>query len=134
MLRGDPGAGKSDLALRCIGSCENNPLVSAAAVLIADDRVMLTRRNGELVASAPPSIKGRLEVRGVGIVDVPTVDEAVLRLVVDLVSPGEVARLPDEALVVEISGVSVPLFAVAPFEASASIKVLLALRNTLKGD
>ena len=58
LLRGPSGCGKSDLALR---------LIDGGAVLVADDRVSLEARAGDLVASAPDALAGLLEVRGVGI-------------------------------------------------------------------
>ena len=119
LLRGPPGAGKSDLALR---------LIDRGAVLVADDRVRLDRRDGLLVASAPERIAGRLEVRGIGILAFPAAAEAVLRLVIDLVPPESVPRLPEPATVT-LAGVALPCLALAPFEASAPLKLLLALRS-----
>lgn len=130
LLRGQPGSGKSDLALRCIGATAG-AFALAPALLLADDRVMLTRRDGILAVSAPPSIKGLLEVRGLGIVSVPTINDAVLRLVIDLVPPSEIERMPAAGRVTEFRGIAVPLISLTPFEASAPLKVLLALRATL---
>ena len=119
LLRGAPGAGKSDLALR---------LIEAGAKLVADDRVRLTREDGTAVARAPAALAGLLEVRGVGIVrlDAAVVaDRAVVRLVCDLVPPAEVERLPEPAQV-ELVGVAVPLARLDPFAASAPAKLRLA--------
>jgi serine kinase of HPr protein (carbohydrate metabolism regulator) len=110
LLRGRPGAGKSDLALR---------LVDGGALLVADDQTRLERRGDALVASAPAAIAGRIELRGVGILEVPSVAEAPLRLVVDLVAPEAVERLP-EPQSCELLGVALPLLRLAPFEASAA--------------
>src|SRR5690606_18170052 len=60
ILRGPSGSGKSDLALR---------LVDTGGLLVADDQVFLSVENGALVARAPPTISGKLEVRGLGIVE-----------------------------------------------------------------
>ncbi|MSO75361.1 MAG: RNase adapter RapZ [Alphaproteobacteria bacterium] len=119
LLRGASGSGKSDLALR---------LVEAGAVLVADDQVEIECQAGRLVASPPPTIAGRLEVRGIGIVPIDHRPSAAIRLVVDLVSPEEVERLP-MAKRVDIAGVSLPAVAMAPFEAAAVAKVRLALRR-----
>ena len=73
LLRGPSGSGKSDLALR---------LIDAGARLVADDQTELKRAADGLVARSPAAIAGRIEVRGVGILDVPTVASAPLRLVV----------------------------------------------------
>jgi len=80
LLRGPSGSGKSDLALR---------LINDGAVLIADDRTALTQRDGAVIAQCPVSIAGKLEVRGIGIVDVPYIEEAALSVIVDLVDPDQ---------------------------------------------
>jgi HPr kinase/phosphorylase len=118
LLRGPPGAGKSDLALR---------LIDDGARLVADDQAELRRADDQILVSAPASITGLIEVRGIGILRLPPVETATLVLLVDLVSSGEVERLP-ESRFEEILGLSVPLIALAPFEASAAAKVRFACR------
>lgn len=127
LLRGPSGAGKSDLALRClaIGACG---LVLEPALLVCDDRAMIVRADDDIFVSAPPSISGRLEVRGLGIFAVPTLDRARLVLVVDLVgSDVPIERMPEPATV-DIEGIAVGIMAVHAFETSAAAKVLLALQ------
>lgn len=119
LLRGPSGAGKSDLALR---------LIDAGARLIADDRVDLAVESGRLVARPPAILAGRLEVRGLGLVTVPWVAAAPLALVVDLVAPAQVERLPERSQV-EYLGIGLPLLALAPFEASAAAKLRLAFAH-----
>jgi RNase adaptor protein for sRNA GlmZ degradation len=87
LLRGPSGAGKSDLALR---------LLDDGWSLVADDQTRLQRKADALAASAPEAISGRLEVRGLGIRQVPVLDEASVGLLVDLVAPEEVPRLPED--------------------------------------
>ena len=116
LLGGRSGAGKSDLALR---------LIDRGARLVADDYTLVSRRGGVLVASAPVTIAGRIEVRGIGIIAVDALAEAPIALVLDLVT--ELARMPDRATR-RIAGVAVPSAAIAPFEASAAIKVELMLK------
>jgi HPr kinase/phosphorylase len=117
LFRGPPGSGKSDLALR---------LIDAGARLVADDQTELRRAGERLMMSAPAAIAGRLEVRGVGIVAVSAIASAPLRLVVDLVAPERVERLP-EPVFAELLDCRVPLLRLAPFEASAPAKLRLAL-------
>ena len=82
----------------------------------------------ELVASPPATLAGKIEVRGIGIVEVPYVAEAQLVLVVDLVAEKEVPRMPPEPFeTVTIAGVAVPRLHLAPFELSAALKLKLAL-------
>jgi serine kinase of HPr protein (carbohydrate metabolism regulator) len=120
LLRGPSGSGKSDLALR---------LIDAGALLVADDRVALSRQGAGVVASAPATIAGRMEVRGLGIVRVRAAGPSPLRLVVDLVPPEAVERLPKAAETV-LLGVAIPLMQLAPFETSTPAKLRLALRLT----
>ena len=123
LLRGPSGAGKSDLALR---------LIDGGGRLVADDRVDLALRGDRLVARAPAAIAGQLEVRGIGVVAVASATEAPLGLVVDLVAPVAVERLP-EPQYCRYLGVDVPLLALAPFEASAAAKLRLAAREAAAG-
>ena len=118
LLRGPSGAGKSDIALR---------LIDGGAGLVSDDRTELVREGDRLVARAPEALRNRLEVRGIGIVTIPTVARAPLVLVVDLVPAEQVPRLPDPGRW-SYAGVSVPLIVLAAFEASTPAKVLLAVR------
>ena len=104
LLRGPPGSGKSDLALRFLFLARRGPAALEAPILVADDQVCLTRKGARLLASAPPTIRGRIEVRGVGIVDVKTLEEAELALVVDLVPAGEVERLPEADATARLMG------------------------------
>ena len=118
LLRGPSGAGKSDLGLR---------LIVRGAVLIADDRVCLRRGSRGLVASAPDSIYGLIEVRGLGVLSIPAAKFSLVKLVIDLVPPERVARLP-EPDTVKLEGVEVPLVRLHAFEVSAPDKVELALK------
>jgi HPr kinase/phosphorylase len=118
LLRGPSGAGKSDLALR---------LIDAGARLVADDQVELLRVGRQVLTRAPASLAGLVEIRGVGIVRVDALKEAPLVLIVDLTLSEEVERLP-EPRVETVLGLSLPLIAQAPFEASAAAKLRFARR------
>jgi HPr kinase/phosphorylase len=119
LLRGPSGSGKSDLALR---------LIDEGARLVADDQTELRLFGGALSMSAPATIAGQIEVRGVGILRVASVASAVLRLVVDLVPGRAVERLPEPGSCT-LLGSHVPCIALAAFEASAAAKLRLALRS-----
>lgn len=119
LIRGRPGAGKSDLALR---------LIDEGARLVADDRVCLSLRGGAVIARAPDALKGMIEVNGIGLIRVDAdhlADEAALALVVDLVAGGEVVRLPEPGTEA-VMGVELPRIGLLPFEASAPAKLRLA--------
>ncbi len=119
MLEGPSGSGKSDLALR---------LIDRGAVLVSDDYTVLVRSGDTLVASAPPTIAGQIEVRGVGILPIANVAQVPIALVVRLTS--EVGRLPEPATRL-VAGVPIPEIAIDPHQNSAPIKVELALRHLL---
>jgi serine kinase of HPr protein (carbohydrate metabolism regulator) len=122
LLRGPPGSGKSDLTLR---------LIDGGAKLVADDGVELRRTSDAIIARLPPtapdSVRGRIEVRGLGIAPVPTVAEARLDLVIDLVPAEAVERLPEPATT-ELLGVKLSLLRLDGLEPSAPAKVRLAVR------
>lgn len=123
LLRGPSGSGKSDLALRFLWL----PLESCG--LVADDQVHVEREDGALYASAPAAIAGLIEVRGIGLRPVPALPRTRLRLVVDLVPDSDVPRLPPEPLPeVEILGIGLPHLRLPAFEASAPMKLALALQ------
>ena len=127
LLRGPSGAGKSDLALRFLFLARRGPVAQDAPSLVADDRVVVRREHGRIIADAPENISGQLEVRGIGIVGTRPVTGAELVLVVDLVHAAEVERLPEEGVTADVLGVKLPLLRLAPFENSAPIKLALAL-------
>jgi len=118
LFRGDPGSGKSDLALR---------LIERGAQLIADDQVLLERDGDGVRAATEPRLHGKLEVRGIGILEVPSVQAAPLLAVFDLCAPEEIPRLPEPEWVELLPGARVRAFRLAPFEASAPDKVRLTL-------
>lgn len=127
LLRGPSGSGKSDLALRFLFLARRGPAALEAPILVADDQVWLARNGAGLVAKAPDTIRGKIEVRGVGIIDVKSLAEADLALVVDLVDSKEVARLPEDDAATRLLGVELPLLSLAAWEASAPIKLAIAL-------
>jgi serine kinase of HPr protein (carbohydrate metabolism regulator) len=129
LLRGPPGSGKSDLALRFLFQARRGPAALEAPVLVADDQVRLASDGNRLVASPLESVRGRLEVRGVGIVPVKSISEAELVLVVDLADAAAIERLPGWDARVRLLGIDLPLLQLAPFESSAPIKLALALAH-----
>ena len=120
LLSGPSGSGKSDLALR---------LIDGGARLVADDRTDLALADGRLVASAPWEIAGRMEVRGLGVLEKDAVPQTVLTLVVELVDPKNVERVPKEATTT-LLGIDVPVVRLHAFEASAVAKVRAVLMAT----
>jgi serine kinase of HPr protein (carbohydrate metabolism regulator) len=130
LLRGASGAGKSDLALRFLFLARRGPTAPDSPALVADDQVRLLRDGMRILASAPAPNRGMIEVRGIGIAGVKFEPEAELALVVDLVTPEAMERLPEPGLTVPVLGLQVPLTRLAPFQHSAPIKLALALAGT----
>lgn len=85
LLTGAPGSGKSDLLLR---------LVDAGFNLVADDRVELRIDAQGAWASPAPNLAGFIEVRGLGIVRMPSRPHAALALCVELGDFPHAPRLP----------------------------------------
>jgi serine kinase of HPr protein (carbohydrate metabolism regulator) len=90
---GPSGCGKTAAALTCLAQAEARGLYAA---LVCDDQVMLSRRDGRIVAEAIGSIAGRAEVRGAEIVPVPAIAAAVMDFAVRPVKEPVLERLPPE--------------------------------------
>lgn len=116
LISGLSGSGKSDLALR---------LIDRGFTLVSDDQTIVRKADDRLIASAPLTIKGKLEIRGIGIVEMETLSDVPVCLAVDLTS--EVQRLPDDSRERPLLGIVVPLISVDAMTASAPSKVALAL-------
>lgn len=115
LLAGPPGAGKSDLALR---------LVDRGAVLVSDDYTELRRSGGRLLARAPATIAGKIEIRGVGVIELAAAADVPVCLHADLDRPPE--RLPEPESVA-LARLDIPSVALAALEPSAPLKLEQAL-------
>ena len=118
LIGGRSGRGKSDLALR---------LIDRGARLVSDDYTFLRRSGAKLLASAPDTIRGKIEVRGVGILEFPAERDVPVGLLVDL--DMDPTRLPAEPERRSVAGVAIPVVGLSAHEASAPIKVEAALRE-----
>ncbi len=132
LIRGPSASGKSDLALRFLFLSRRGPAAVEAPLLVADDQVVLQRRGKGIVVRSPETIRGKIEVRGIGIVQVKHALEADLIALIDLVPPDQVERMPELARE-DVLGVALPVFKLTPFENSAPIKLAaaIALARTL---
>ena len=116
LITGPSGSGKSDLTLR---------LLDRGFTLVSDDQTLVRRSGDRLIASAPATIAGKLEIRGIGIVEMDIVKDVPVALIVELT--GEIQRLPDDSRERPILGVTLPLISVDAMTASAPSKVALGL-------
>ena len=117
LIGGRSGRGKSDLALR---------LIDRGAELVSDDYTFVKRVGGALIASPPDTIAGKLEVRGVGILEYPPARDVPVVLFVDL--DAEAERLPQSGEKRMVAGVALPVIGLGALEPSAPIKVEAAVR------
>lgn len=117
LLRGQPGSGKSDLALK---------LIDRGATLISDDQVLVEKEGRSLFLSAPESIANLLEIRGLGIVYFDRLDHVRLALIVDLSSDKNLERLP-EPCTCEIEGCRFPQLKLEAKRESLHIIIELAM-------
>jgi serine kinase of HPr protein (carbohydrate metabolism regulator) len=116
LITGPSGSGKSDLTLR---------LLDRGFTMVSDDRTIVKRDGNRLIASAPSTIAGKLEVRGIGIIEMERSDNIPVALLVELTS--EIQRLPDDSRQRPILGISLPLVTIDAMTASAPSKVAIAL-------
>jgi HPr kinase/phosphorylase len=122
LLIGGSGTGKSDLALR---------LIDRGALLVADDQCELVAQRGAFLCRPPEALAGKIEVRGVGLVERPWTAPVPVTLAVRLVDRYE--RMPDASCVEIIAGKAVEAVRLSAFELSAALKVELALERLAQG-
>ena len=111
LLRGASGSGKSDLAFRLIEEQD--------AGLISDDQV---RIDDDLFLHGIETIRGLLEVRGLGLLRYPAADPVKLQIIIDLVAREDVPRLPAWETA-DIAGAQVPRLKLHAFDPSTPLKV-----------
>lgn len=118
LIQGAPGSGKSSLALA---------LIDRGAALVGDDSVLLEARGGQLFASPHPNTAGKLEVRNLGLIDVPCVGGVPVALVVklDRDAPRYIA-MPEQAVLASCPLPQVRLF---PDTAALVLRAEVALRT-----
>jgi len=139
LIRGVPGSGKSELALRLIDSpglgAGSTPL---QAMLVADDQTALECRDGALWAMPHPRLTGLLELRGQGILRFPHVPETRLSLVVDLLPGAEIERMPEsgdlQTVILGVTIARIPLDRGQPAAPSVIRAVLTGTLNLLPRD
>ncbi len=118
LILGEPGCGKSSLALG---------LIDRGAVLVGDDGVTLEARGDRLLASPPPNIAGLIEVRNVGLITLPTAGTVPVALALALDPAAE--RLPEAAEAFELDGVAVPLLRLWPASPVLALRAEAALQR-----
>ena len=98
IITGPSGSGKSSLAIQ---------LIALGAELVADDRVIAEAHSeGGLLISAPNTIVGQIEARGVGLLTLPH-RQSLAIAVVDLTQT-TIERLPPNTRT-RVAGIELPL-------------------------
>jgi len=123
LIRGPSAAGKSRLAFDLLQAAKSGLLRFAR--LVGDDRVHVDAVGGRLRVRPAAALRGLIEMRGVGVLEMPYEESALVGLVVDLAA-ADAERLPQpEQLKEAIQGVLLPRLAVAP--AAEALPAVLAL-------
>lgn len=120
MITGKSGIGKSELAL---------DLINRGHMLVADDRVDASRVHNDIITQAPKLLKKKLEIRGLGIVDVTQLfgantflNKSQLDFVIKLVKLEESMdkdRLNPMTDTLNILGIDVPMLTIPVTEGKA---------------
>jgi serine kinase of HPr protein (carbohydrate metabolism regulator) len=118
LIEGEPGSGKSSLALA---------LIDRGAILVGDDGVVLSAADGQLMARPHPATRGLIEVRGLGLVPVPVAESAPVALVVRL--DASAPRFIEAAGTISIAGIDLPLVSLDPAGSNLHLRAELALRQ-----
>lgn len=118
LIEGPPGSGKSSLALA---------LIDRGAVLVGDDGVIVGNSDGRLIAAPHPNITGIIEVRNLGLVQMPVSPPVALALAIRL--DPEAPRFIDSAGMVRIAGADLPLVRLFPDSPVLALRAEIALRT-----
>ena len=118
LIRGQSGSGKSDLALR---------LIDSGATLISADVTICKKIGDYLYLFSHSDTRGLLEVREIGIMTVPYVENIKLTLVVELVEE-KLERIP-RMMSCNILGVKFPKIKIFGKSSSAVAKIKIKLNQ-----
>lgn len=124
LLRGPSGAGKSDLAFR---------MMDRGWQLVGDDQVILRAEAGVPIVEPAPRLAGLIELYGIGVVRRPFLVQAQLILVVDLVTPDAIERVPTFGIC-SVAGIDRPLLNMTSFQGSTPAKLDYVMRHGLEGN
>ncbi len=127
LVCGPSGSGKTSLMLHLIDRATET---SQFAAMVADDQTLLHNANGRLIGECPIDISGLCEIRGFGIYKNSFVASTVINLVVEIISPEKLARMPLENSR-NIKGISLPEISVPQFQLEQSFRIITASMSKL---
>lgn len=119
LILGPSGSGKSDLAVR---------LMAEGGTLVADDRVDLSVENRSVIARAPTRLAGKIELRGIGIIDTDFEHSAPISMIIRLRERTEIPRLPEPEMET-VGDLTLPSISLHAFDASTTAKIALYLKS-----
>lgn len=122
IVTGPSGSGKTALCLALLDRCARHGLF---ARLVADDRIFVKRAGGRLVAQAPDSIAGLVEVRGFRPSPIASVRLAIIDRMVRLVPSGEAPRF-SEGETETLEGCPIPCLRLPARDASPGVSAVCA--------
>ncbi|MEM9279348.1 MAG: HPr kinase/phosphatase C-terminal domain-containing protein [Pseudomonadota bacterium] len=122
VIKGPSGSGKSSLTM---GLLERARHAGAEAHFVSDDRTLLNKEEGILTAQAPDTIRGKIELRGHGIMDFPYLEKSMVHLIVWLVNDTDLERMPAPKTTV-IEDIELPLIEVPCRHEQASVRIVFA--------
>ena len=126
LILGPSGSGKSALGLALMAHARQNRLFGA---LIGDDRVYLQSASGRLLARGPERMRGMIERRMAGLVNMPYEPRVVVRLAVELSPSGQTwPRLPDEPDLWKFGETDVPRLALDSARSAADHAIAVVER------
>jgi serine kinase of HPr protein (carbohydrate metabolism regulator) len=121
-IRGKSGTGKTELALELL---RRGAAFGRYARLVADDQVFTSSSGGKLLMTAPDTIAGLVEVRGLGPRVIAWQAQAIIDLVVTLVDPSQAERMPEPGFAT-LHSVSLPDLKLAAHNIADAASVVTA--------
>lgn len=122
LIKGCSGSGKTSLML---GLLERAKLDGFDAYLICDDQVLLNSTPDSLIAKAPKTISGLVEIRGYGIISHPHKPATLLRLIVELIEDGKIERMPEQKFS-DYGAIRLPLIEVPQRHENQAVRIIFA--------
>lgn len=127
LLRGASGSGKSSLAIRLI---DDVLVAGGKGFLVADDRIILDQDSLNVYGRAPDSLFGLIEMRGIGLIELAATHHARINLLVDLVSPETLDRMPSEdSQTQQLCGHAIQAIKIAARNPDAGVIIRTILRS-----
>ena len=122
LVEGPSGSGKTSL---CLGLIEHCKRTGIDAALVSDDQVLLSVENNTLIAQAPRSIAGKIEIRGFGISKIKHEPRTDVHLVARIIADEKITRMPSPANC-ELHGVTLKLCEIPTRHEQAGIRIIIA--------